>query len=494
MLRYILFFTFILFTIQVSIGQQADQETTRNLTFTIDDVIDLAKSQSPEGIQAQHSFRASYWEFRSYKAELLPLLMFNSVLPNFTRAYVDKVDVEGFRYNYSNTVSGNLALNQNIALTGGSLSVSSGLYRTDDFNTKEVFYRSTPLSLVYNQSIFGVNTLKWKKRIEPLRYEEAKRKYLKSVEDVSVNAIRYFFDLAAAQQQVAISEFNKANNDTLYRIAKGRYNIGTIGENDLLQSELNYMNSVATLNDAQLNLATAQNRLRSFLGFNESVLINIIIPDNVPAIEIKLGDIIGLARRNCPELLAYQRQLIEADQNVAREKANRGFVANLQFSYGLNQFGETLSDVYRNPKEKQTIELALQIPILDWGRGKGRVKMAQSNQELVRAKVAQDETDFDQSVILLVNQFLTQGDQFKITAKADTIAQNRYKVSMQRYLIDKITITDMNNAQNDKDAARLRYVTALRNYWSYYYSLRRVTLYDLLNNRPISVVYDDMVR
>ena len=468
----------------------------RNLRFTIDEIIDLAKNQSPDGIQAKHAFRASYWEFRSYRASFMPSLVFDATLPDFSRSYKSQWVNESYQYvqDFSSRISGSLNVEQSVPLTGGRISIGSSLSRTDVFGTNSsIQYMSSPVSISYSQSIFGVNQFKWDKKIEPMKYEEAKRKYLKAMENVSTVSIRYFFDLASAQQNVATAEFNKANTDTLYRIAQGRYNIGTIGQNDMLQSELNFMNASATLNDAMLNLATSKNRLRSYLGFNESVDISIIIPEHVPELQLNLDRIMDLAKENNPDLMAYQRQIIEAQRNVAVAKANRGFTADIYARFGLDQRAANVNEVYKNPNDMETVQIGLRIPILDWGRGKGRVKMAQSNEELVRVQVEQSMSDFEQNVVLQVNQFNMQGDQYKITSKADTIAQNRYKVSMQRFLIDKIDITEMNNAQNDRDSAKQRYITALRNYWTYYYNLRLLTLHDLINNKPLTADYDTLV-
>jgi outer membrane protein TolC len=259
------------------------------------------------------------------------------------------------------------------------------------------------------------------------------------------------------------------------------------------------MNACATLNDAVLNLAASKNRLRSFLGFNESVNISIIIPDEAPKLNLNTDRIMELAKQNSPDLLAYERQLIEAQRAVASAKASRGFSADLYMQFGLDQrsgtrqSSGTIWDAYKKPGDMERIQLGLRIPILDWGKGKGRVKMAQSNEELTKVQVQQAITDFEQDVILQVNQYNMQAEQYQITTKADTIAQKRYSVSMQRYLTDKIDITEMNNAQNDRDNARLRSVAALRNYWTYYYTIRQLTLYDLLNNKPLETDYDKLI-
>ena len=498
----------ILFAALCFITTLAAQTTTTsnkyNYNYSLEEVLELAKEQSPEAIRVKNSFLASYWQYRSYRASQLPSLNLNAAIPDFSKRYgeINEIDADGnivtkYAPSFINRVTGTLSLEQNLP-TGGVLSVSSSLERQDQFidnfsNHQSTGYSTTPISIRLVQSIFGVNQWKWDKKIEPLRYDEAKRNYLKQLENISLLAIRYFFDVAAAQQNLAIAEFNYANNDTLHKIAVGRYNIGTIGENDLLQSELNYLTAGSTLNEAQLDVETSQNRLRSFLGFNELVTISIVIPDDVPATTIDLEHVMMWAKQNNPDLLAYQRQLIEAEKRVEEEKSATGVKADIVLAYGLNQYGANIGDAYSDPRDMQTASIALQIPILDWGRGKGRVRMAKSNQEVVRTQIDQALADFEQDVVLKVRQFNMQETQFRIAAKSDTIAQKRYDVSKKRFLIDRITITDMNNAQLDRDRAQQNYVNSLRNYWNYYYLLRQLALYDFIKNKELEEDFNKLI-
>ena len=45
-------------------------------------------------------------------------------------------------------------------------------------------------------------------------------------------------------------------------------------------------------------------------------------------------------------------------------------------------------------------------------------------------------------------------------------------------MIGKIDLTDLNIAQNERDAAHRNFVESMRNYWQTYFGLRRATLYD----------------
>ncbi len=76
---------------------------------------------------------------------------------------------------------------------------------------------------------------------------------------------RIFSTLLTAQGQLQIAEINLANYDTLYRIAKGRYNMGTIAENELLQLELNLLKSKSETDKCKgLKLKNAMFRLKIF--------------------------------------------------------------------------------------------------------------------------------------------------------------------------------------------------------------------------------------
>jgi outer membrane protein TolC len=289
--------------------------------------------------------------------------------------------------------------------------------------------------------------------------------------------------LAQVNLQIALT--NYANNDTLYRIAQGRYNIGTIAENELLQMELAFLNAGTALNEAKIQLEINKYRLRSFLGYNETVNIELIIPQEIPEFEVDVVKALQEAKQNSPEIISLQRQLLEADQSVAQAKAERAFTAELFASYGLTQKDYTIPDAYQNFQDQERIRVGLEIPILDWGLRKGQYRMAQSNQEVVRTTVQQSEIDFEQEVMLQVMQFNLQDDQVRIAAKADTIAQSRYEVTKQRFFIGNVDVTDLNIALTEKDAAKRSYLSALNNYWSYYFNIRQLTLYDFEKQTPL---------
>jgi outer membrane protein TolC len=368
------------------------------------------------------------------------------------------------------------------------------LQRNDNFGEEPpTNYLSYPVTIGFMQPINGYNEFKWDKRIEPLKYEHAKLQYLNTMEQVSQQSVRYFFDLALAQINLEVAEKNMANADTLYQIATGRYQLGTIAENELLQLELSRLNAETDLNQSTIDLELRKSRLRSFLGFNEKVSLRLILPNEVPSIEMDFDKTLAEAQANNPEILDMERQLLEAERVVAEARSQKGIRGDLFAQFGLSGVDEEFRYAYTDLSRQQRIELGIRVPLLDWGMGKGRYRMAQSAEEVVKMGVSQAMIDFDENIFLQVMQFNLQDDQVGIASKADTIAELRYEVTKQRFLIGRIDVMELNDALDSKDAARRGFVEALRNYWEYFYDLRGLTLYDWEKNIKLSEDFDDLL-
>jgi outer membrane protein TolC len=484
----------------IILGIQGYAQTQSNVEIkrlTLAEVINVAHEQSLMALMSRHQFRSSYWEYRSHLANYKPGLSLEGTLPlltNATESVIQPDGTEEFVQRSNMKTSLNLQMNQNIWLTGGRVFVTSQVQRNDNFGEDPpTTYLSYPVTIGFMQPINGYNQYKWDRKIEPMKYEAAKLNYINTMERVSQQSVRYFFDLALAQINLEVAEKNMANSDTLYQIATGRYQLGTIAENDLLQMELSRLNSETALNEATIDLELRKSRLRSFLGFNERVSLELILPREIPRIQMDYTRTLEEAKANNPEILTMQQQLLEAERAVAEARSQKGIRGDLFAQFGLSGVNEEFTSAYSNLDRQQRVEVGVTVPILDWGLGKGRYRMAQSAQEVVKMDVSQSVIDFDENIFLQVMQFNLQDDQVLIASKADTIADLRYEVTKQRFLIGKIDVLDLNVALEEKDVARRGYVEALRNYWDYYFSLRGLTLYDWQKDVKLSEDFDDLL-
>jgi outer membrane protein TolC len=247
--------------------------------------------------------------------------------------------------------------------------------------------------------------------------------------------------------------------------------------------ELQLLRSQQAVAQSNLDQETALLRLRSYIGIsgeNERFILS--LPESIPQFEVSVDEALKYAMENRSDFIAFERRRHEAESQLASAKGQR-FQTTLTASYGFNNSGSTINDVYQDPLNQQRINLGFNVPILDWGRNKSRMRTALANKELTEFIIAQDEVTFEQEIITQVGQFEMLRLQIEITKKSDQVAQERYNVAQNRYLIGKIDITNLNIALTEKDNAKRDYLQALRSFWTAYYDLRRLTLYDFAENR-----------
>lgn len=464
------------------------------LDLTLAQAIALAREQSPDAQDARHTFCSAYWNYRSFRADYLPSLTLTSS-PYMDRA-INRVTLgDGtVRFVEQNLLSTDfkLSMRQNVPWTGGTLFMETSLQRLDLFSERSHSYQTSPVSVGYTQSVFGYNRFKWDRKIEPIRYAKARKTYLETLELISVEAARRFFDLLTAQSDYEIARANYANADTLSVYAKGRYDIGTISESEMLQLELNMLTEESNLLNAGVKADDAMQRLRSYLGILDDVRINVILQDTVPVSDVDIDTVLALARENSPDMENMRILRLEGQSAVAQAKAEAGLKADVYLRLGLTQTAQELKGAYADPMDQQLVSVGISIPILDWGRAKGRIKVAKSNLELVNSQVSQAQTDFDLNVRNLVRRFNMQARRINVASRADATARRRAEVTRHLYLKGQSNVLDLNASIAEKDAARRAYITALYDYWSMYYTLRSLTLYDLSSCSPLETDYETL--
>ncbi len=458
------------------------------LSLSLQQVIDLALQQSPVARSARHTFLAQYWNYRYHKANYLPSVTLTS--SPYINNEINKITQgDGTSRFLSQSQFGGdivLSINQNIALTGGTLFLKSKMNFLREMENKINMFSTIPISIGYTQSLFGYNSLKWSKRIEPLRFSEAKKDYAEAIELVSAQACNNFFNLAIAQSELEMAQSNYANADTLYRMAQGRYKLGTITENEMLQLEIRYLSEETNVLNAQISKEEQLQNFRSFLSLEQDTDIHLIIPDSVPRFGVPLDKALNLAMINSPTPVYYRRIQEEARSNLAAAKANAGLKADIYLQFGLSQTGNTLSEAYNRPMTQEYASVSLSLPILDWGRGRGQVRVARSNKELIDIQCEQGMEDFRQNIQKIVSQFNMQARRVHIANLTDKRAYQRHMVAMRLYIAGKSTLLDLNDAIAERNTARRSRLNAMNTYWSLFYTIRSITGYDFKNQCEIT--------
>ena len=465
--------------------------------LTLSSAIQIAQENSYDAMVARLSFMSQYWSYRSFRAELLPAVSLSGGLLQFDRSMVEARNSDDGRISFvENNSMGNsvsLSVDQNIVPLGGKLSVQSYLYRLDQFSYDSKIYNSQPIRLSYTQPLRAYNSLKWQKKTEPLKYENAKRTYLENMEEVAIEAVRLFFEVLAAQSTYQQSVSTLKDRQYLFEIAKKRLDLGTITKSELLQRELSLLNAQVDANNNELTLKSQKFQLFSYLRMFDYDKIDLIPPYSIPNICVNTDDILQKALANSTHTLQQKIKRLESEMLLAQAKANKGLQVQLNSEIGFNQTANHFNNAYRDLKNNEIIGLTVYLPIFDWGVSKGRVKMAEADLEVTKTQLEQAHETYMQDIRTNVLQFNIQSSQCQNALRAQDIADERYGITKQRFEAGTVTVTDLNTAQQESENAKAQYIRQLHTFWTNYYNLRKTTLYDWVSHRDLSADFDSII-
>ena len=457
--------------------------------LSLQQVVEMAKQNSIAAKQAIATKENKYWQWRTFRSNYQPQLSLSGILPGYSKTSTQVLQPNGtilFQPIHYDNSSLTLDFSQTITATGGTIYGTTQMQRFNDFDRKNVLYNGVPYAIGYSQPLLQYNSLKWDKKIEPLKYIESKQAYIESQEQIAITVEGYFFDLLLAQVNLQVAANNLQNTEKILGIANIKFDLGKVSRNEILQLQLELLNARKAVGTAKRDIEIATLTLRSYTGFEDTGKIALVIPEAVTNMEVSADRVLSEAFANRSDAIAFIRRMAEAKRDVAKAKGQSGLIATLTANLGYSKSASNIPDIYRSPQEQQLLQLQFSIPILDWGRSKSRTKTAQANEQFMAYAVEQDKQTFKQQIVTQVTLFNMMNEQIVSTAQADSIAAEKYKIASERYVLGDLSITDLSIAFQENDQAKRDYINALRDLWSAYYQLRYLSLYDFENNKKIN--------
>ena len=458
-------------------------------TLSLEGFLKLAKQQTIQKEAAVLNFELAQLENQIFKTQLMPQVTLLGNLPNFIKTSSETLQPNGtiaFQSISNNNSFLSLNATQALSSTGGTLFVETNLQRFDDFSSDFTSYNGVPFRLGINQPLFGYNELRWEKKLAPVRLLEAQKQYVSEQETIYFESLPLFFDLLIAQLDVDISTTNATSNQKLFEIATEKFELGNISTSDLKQLELEWIRAKRNKKVAEQSLKQASYAIYAYLGETpDTVSLFPEMPEFFIPIEVDPAIALREARQNRAELDGFIREWLETQQSVALAKGNGGFQASLRASLGFTRSGQSVGDVYQNPQQEQLVQLQLNVPILDWGQQKKRVQLAKTRASFIQKRIEQDKIDFETAIYQVVLQFNNVQEQIAMVTQLRDLALERFEITKESYLLGAISIRELSLSQGEKDQAIREYTNTLSLYWNSYYLLRRLTLYDFVNQQKI---------
>jgi outer membrane protein len=457
--------------------------------ITLREAIVIAQQRSHQARAARASRDAARFRDDAFGSRLLPQLSLVGTVPDYTRSIIPVDQPDGgtlFRPRQQTNTTLSARLSQRLPLTGGDLFVTSALARLRLSGTQSVeTWSTTPFAIGIRQDILRPNNPGWDRREQSVRTGRDERAWLEAMEDVALQTTDLFFGVYAAGAALRNAESNAAVNDTLYRINTGRFEVGRIGENDLLQSELALLRARTTLEGARLEHERALAALRLGLNMPPGFPLEIAVTGDVPEYAADSALAGRQALLNRAAVLDAELQEVQARRRVTDARLAGGMGATVQATFGYNATAPGMSLAYQDLREARQFSLSVQMPLWQWGARGETVRAAEADRERVAALSQSALENLAHEARFAALQLVQARRNVALLAAADTVAGRRFEVAYNRYVIGRISVDNLYIAQGEKDQALTQYVDGLRRFWQAHYRLRRVTLYDFEAGRPI---------
>lgn len=448
--------------------------------LTLQQAIDLAQRQGLHARSASAARDAARANDAAFTARQRPQLSLFGTAPMYDKSIKAIPQPDGttiFAPTVETQATMGAGVTQQLPFTGGTLTFGSSLDRVDATGAPRR-WSSTPFFVALQQNLLRPNALRWDSRVQDIAIDVAERQYLEAREGIALQTSNAFFDLHVAEKALTNAIGNASINDTLYRLNTGRFEVGKIGENDLLQSELALLRSRTALENARLEHARALAAFRLAVNLAPGTAVEIVPPEGIPDLEPDTAVAVAQALRNRAQVSEQELQSVQSQRRVSEARLNNGIGAIVTARLGFNQSGTEREAVYQDLLESQRLQVNVSVPLIQWGaRGKA-IQSARADQERVslNARVTSEQTAMDAHfAALMLSQARRNAN---VSAKADTVATKRFDVAYNRYVVGKIGIDNLYIAQNEKEQAAQQYLQSLRGYWAAYFRLRQLTLYD----------------
>lgn len=465
--------------------------------LSMDDVISQAVGNSVQSMAYRNGYAADYWEFRSFKASFRPFLNMSANLGGLNRSMVILQDYNtgnmAYRTNWSLTDEAQVSLTQNVPFTGGTISLATRFSRLDQYLPgRSVTYFTQPLYLSYSQSVRGFNSFRWDQRIKPRQHELSRREYMENMERVKASVVQAYWDYVSALDSYERSVEDYRESQRLYGLADRKFMMGTADRISVQQLELKLVEDSMTVSSRRLSLQMSHDALCSHMGLDDGTELELAPVFTIPDVTVAFDDVLGKVLGNSSYSLSNEIRKLQARENVERSKASAGLQSSVNLMVGLSGSDERLSRAVGKLQDQEIASVSISVPIVDWGEGQSRLRMARAHENMLANQLQQNLTDLRRELAVLVMEFNNMGNVCRLSRRAYDIAQDSYSDAISDFTQGRLTVTELNQIRAARDNARRNFIDNIAGFWKQYYRMRSITLWDYIEDVPIEYDFNQL--
>lgn len=299
-----------------------------------------------------------------------------------------------------------------------------------------------------------------------------------------------FYSVYMAQSNLEISREELVNAQQSYDIIKNKVEADLAAKDELFQAELNLATARSSVDESQVNLENAKDKLKQTLGMRLDEDILVFAEVEIKPIQVNLDQAISHGLGSRLELRQREIESKELEFDMIKTKALNEFKGDVSISFGLIGDNSHLNKVYNNPTQNPRVSISFAVPIFDWGEKKARIKAQKMAQRINELEFQEDKVDIELNIRQVWRNLENLRTQIKIAEQNVQNAQLTYDLNQTRYREGDITGMEMSQFQTQLSNKKITYTQALINYRIELLNLKILSLYDFDKNIPLVPMKD----
>ncbi|TPQ27697.1 TolC family protein [Methylomonas koyamae] len=275
--------------------------------------------------------------------------------------------------------------------------------------------------------------------------------------------ISAFYDVLEAQSSLELAREDLQNLSEVEKITANRVELGGVGTVELDRVRLSIFSSRREARAREVALEGSLSRLRSFLGYTQSIALKIngSLDVSSPAAPLAPETVFAVAEENRPDIIALKNQVTQAEATVELEERNAYPVVTPKIGY-TRQFQEKA--IGYPDANSWGIGVDMTVPLFD--RNQGNINKAKSakvqTEYTLNAQLVALRAEIDQALKAYESayQVLTTDDPGQLEA-----ARNVRDKIRTAYELGGKTLMEVLDAQRTYRETYRLYIAGRSNYW-----------------------------
>lgn len=457
--------------------------------ITLDKALQIAEEMSPTLQSTLLSLERSQQMLKAQKASMKSqfLMTLNPVAYGQNRSFDEYTSSWYTSENFQ--TSGTFRIDQPILPTNGTISLVNQfgwqVNNSSASSTEENKSFSNNLYLSLNQPLFSYNSLKQQLKTLELDLENTNLSYAMQRLSLERDVTQYFYNVYMAQMSLSIAKDEMANTERSFEISKNKVEAGLLAQEELYQSELNYMEAQSSVQSAQVSLENAKDNFKQYIGMDIYEEITVMASLDVMPVKVDVKQATEYALTSRMELRQREIDIENSLFDLISTKSTNEFKGDLNLSVGIIGQDAKLSDIYANPTRNPNVALSFNVPIFDWGERKARIRAQETVIETQKLNYETEKIQIILDIRSTVRNLQNQLIQIEISEKSEKNAQLTYEINLERYANGDLTGMDLSQFQTQLSNSKKSSAQALIDYKIQLLNLKIQTLYDYFNDKPI---------